>query len=268
MLTIPIAGQLAIPIRAIPYCSHGFLSAASVAAFLANPNSIAGEYDPHTCNDPDHPLTRYDGPPAPFRIDALGQVERLHPGIFHSIPQQVADAAATGHTLDAVKALPPGVFVWLKDVRALFYFLDFQLHRQEYNARGDVEHFRHWLDAPFVNIDTVTTELILEGTGNLFGSPPKPTPTPASTSPSTAPVQKCGRASTKTRDKSIADEALAHVSAQANLGIPWKKIDVVKTFSQRNNLSEERYGRILSNAKIQWSTFKEIAFQNGALKKS
>lgn len=263
MLTIPIAGQLALPIRAIPYCSHGFLSASSVAAFLANPNSIEGEFDPNTCDDPDHPLTRYDGTPAPFRIDAFGRVERLHPGIFHSIPQQVAEAAATGQTLDAVRALPPGVFVWLKDVKALFYFLDFQLHRQEYNARGDVEHFRQWLDAPFVNIDTVTTEVILEGTGNLFGSP---TPTPASTSPSPAPVQKCGRASTKTRDKSIADEALAHISAQAIMGFPWKKIDVVKTFAKRNNLSEERYGRILSNAKIPWSEFKEIAFQNGQLR--
>ena len=163
MLTIPIAGQLAIPVRAIPYCSHGFLTASDVAAFLANPNSIAGEYDPHTCNDPDHPLTRYDGPPAPFRIDAFGRVERLHPGIFLSIPQQVDDAAATGQTLDAVRALPPGVFVWLKDVRALFDFLDFQLERQEYNARGDVEHFRHWLDAPYVNMDDSTTTLILEG---------------------------------------------------------------------------------------------------------
>jgi hypothetical protein len=163
MLTIPIAGQLAIPIRAIPYCSHGFLSASSVAAFLANPNSIEGEFDPHTCNNPDHPLTRYDGPPSPFRIDAFGRVERLHPGIFHSIPQQVDDATATGQTLDAVRALPPGVFVWLKDVIALFDFLDFQFERQEYNARGDVENFRKWMDDPFVNMDDATNAVILEG---------------------------------------------------------------------------------------------------------
>ncbi len=175
MLTIPIAGQLAIPIRAIPYCSHGFLTASDVAAFLANPNSIGGEFDPNTCDDPDHPLTRYDRPPRPFRINAFGRVERLHPGIFHSIPQQVADAASTGQTLDAVKALPPGVFVWLKDVRALFDFLDFQFERQEYNARGDVEHFRHWLDDPFVNMDDASTAMILEGVDQAVKSAVKRT---------------------------------------------------------------------------------------------
>lgn len=163
MLTIPIAGQLAIPIRAIPYCSHGFLNASTVAAFLANPNSIGGEFDAQTCDDPDHPLTRYDHPPCPFRIDAHGRVEQIHAGVFHSIQQQVETATSIGDSLDAVRALPPGVFMWLKDVRALFDFLDFQLGRQEYNARGDVQNFRHWLDVPFVNLDPATTQMILEG---------------------------------------------------------------------------------------------------------
>ncbi len=163
MLTVLIDGRYAIPIRAIPYCSHGFLSASDVAAFLAHPNSIGGEFDPQTCDNPDHPLTRYDGPPYPFRIDAFGRIERLHPGIFHSIPHLVEAATITGQMLDAVAALPPGVFVWQKDVKALFDFLDFQLYRQEYNARGDVENFRHWLDDPFLGIDAVTMSTILDG---------------------------------------------------------------------------------------------------------
>lgn len=163
MLTIAIAGKLAMPIRAIPYCSHGFLNASAVAAFLANPNSIGGEFDAQTCDDPDHPLTRYKHPPHPFRIDAHGRVEQIHPGVFHSVPQQVETATSTGHSIDAVRALPPGVFVWLKDVQELFNFLDFQFERQECNALGDVQNFRYWLDLPFVNLDPETTEMILEG---------------------------------------------------------------------------------------------------------
>ena len=175
MLTIPISGQLAIPIRAIPYCSHGFLSASSVAAFLSNPNLIPGEFDPHTHHEVDHPLTRYDGTLCPFRIDAFGRVFQLHPGIFHSLPQQVENAAAAGQPLNAVKALPPGVFVWLKDVRALFDFLNFQLERQEEKALGFVEIFRHWLDEPFVNIDTETTAVILEGVAEATAEPKRTT---------------------------------------------------------------------------------------------
>lgn len=210
MLTIPIAGQLALPIRAIPYCSHGFLAASDVAAFLANPNSIGGEFDRNTCDEPDHPLTRYDGPPCPFRIDAFGRVQRLHPGIFHSIPQQVADAAATGQTLDAVKALPPGVFVWLKDVRALFDFLDFQFERQEYNARGDVEHFRHWLDDPFVNLDAATNTVIFEGVAHAAKATIK------------RPVKRSGTGGTNPDTEAAADKEDDRFRA-LNKRVPTKK---------------------------------------------
>lgn len=163
MLTVEIGYRQALPLRAIPFCSHGCISALDVAAFLANPEAIPGEFDERTYQDPDHPLTRYNRTPIAFRIGPMGAVDRLPPGVFHSIPKVVTLAMEAPDVLAPIKALPPGIFVWLDEIRVLFDFLDYQFTRQEENARGFVENFREWRDVPALPIDATTVAMILEG---------------------------------------------------------------------------------------------------------
>ena len=163
MLTIEIGYRKALPIRAIQFCSHGSLNALSVAAFLANPESIPGEFDERTHEDSDHPMTKYGRPPTSFRVDEIGNIERLPPGIFHSIPDAVEVAMDSDDPINPIKALPPGVFVWLDEIKVLFDYLDFQYTRQEDNARGFIEHFREWRDTPLLPMDEATAGIVLEG---------------------------------------------------------------------------------------------------------
>ncbi len=163
MLTVTIGYDYALPIRAIPFCSHGFINALNVAEFLANPESFPAEYDAGTQQDIDHPLTRYESPPTPFRIDVLGKKNALHPGIFHSLPHTVMAAMDSEDPLASIKALPAGIFVWLKDIKLLFDFLNFKFDEQEFKTCGHISRFRQWMDDPFLNIDKYTTELIMEG---------------------------------------------------------------------------------------------------------
>jgi len=62
-----------------------------------------------------------------------------------------------------IKALPPGVFVWLDEIKVLFDYLDFQYTRQEDNARGFVEHFREWRDTPLLPMNEAALGIVLEG---------------------------------------------------------------------------------------------------------
>jgi len=163
MLTVEIGYRTALPIRAIPFCSHGSISALDVAEFLSNPEWLPGEFDERTYEDPDHPLTKYDHPPAAFRIDELGKVEKLPPGVFHSTPKNVARAMELTDPVAPVMELPRGIFVWLDEIRVLFDYLDFQLTRQEHNARGSVEHFREWQDEPLLPMGKATFEIVMEG---------------------------------------------------------------------------------------------------------
>lgn len=164
MLTVTIGCDYALPIRAIPFCSHGFISALSVAEFLANPESFPAELDARNQEDVDHPLTRYESPPTPFRIDALGKKDALHPGIFLSLPHTVKAAMDSDDPLASIKALPPGIQVRLDEINRFYDFLNFKCEEQELNARGSSSSFRQWRDIPFLNIDDVTTGLIMEGT--------------------------------------------------------------------------------------------------------
>ncbi len=163
MLTIGIGYRQALPIRAIPFCSHGSISARDIAAFLANPESIPGVFDVRSYVDIDHPLTKYSGPPSAFQIDELGKTVGLPPGVFHSIPGAVALASESSDPIDPIKALPPRIFVWLDEIRELFDYLDYQYTCQEENARDFVEHFREWRDAPLLPMNEATVSIVLEG---------------------------------------------------------------------------------------------------------
>jgi hypothetical protein len=197
MLTFEIGYRKALPVRAIPFCSHGSISALNVAAFLANPESIPGEFDGRTYADLNHPLTKYDRPPPAFRVDELGKIERLPAGVFHSIPDTVSLAMESTDPIAPIKALPSRFFVWLDEIRVLFDYLDFQLTRQEEYARGFVQHFREWRDEPLLPMDKATFEIVTDGAAQAVQTATK------------GKVKRSGPGGTDPHTQAIADKEVA-----------------------------------------------------------
>lgn len=120
----------AIPIRAIPLFSPGFLGPADVMDMLVDVECYG-----------EAPMLR------PFTVDASGQIHGIHPlGLLYD-RESVKSVGNTGSLEQRLEAMPSGVMVWLDEAKAMYDFLDYQIFLQE-SRSARPELMRIWFTQP------------------------------------------------------------------------------------------------------------------------
>ena len=147
MMQFKIEGRIAIPIRAIPFFSPGFMSPKTVMSMLVDVESFG-----HA------PGLRA------FQVDNYGATRRLHPLELHYARQEVELADGAGPLVDALRVMPAGLMVWLSEVKAMYEFLSHEYWEQE-SRRGYKEISRAWIDRPLPTKSQL--EVALENTSHV-----------------------------------------------------------------------------------------------------
>lgn len=162
MTKFEIKGRYAVPIRAIPFHSPGFLDPAAVLDMLVD-------------------VEGYGAAPAlhPFMLDEFGRIRGIRPLEMLYARNEVERLKSNKVPIDvAIMAMPGEVMVWFDEIETRYDFLDEQLLKAETDIWAR-ETPRGWFDSPYLT--TAQGELISAGVsdtahpvGSLATTPASP----------------------------------------------------------------------------------------------
>jgi len=155
MLTVTINGREAVPLRAVPYVTHGFLDIRRVAAALFDPEGFDEGWGFAT------------GFPRARRLLAANQVEDLRAGSHRIWAEACTDSNLNGNSLDLIKLAPAEYFVWRDELESCFRAMDKELDDRAAAITG-YEPFESRAFAVDAYVAPTERDVIMEG----FQQPP------------------------------------------------------------------------------------------------
>ena len=138
MLSLDVMNKKALPIRALPFVTSGVFNPLDVITLLCSPEN-------HMGGDLDRPIIGY-------RLGPDEAPQPIYPTEFDRFQTAISLAHESGTpVLELTRLLPPGVFVWLDEMKSFFDFICAQREAIRQRIEGR-ERFGDdgWNESPFL----------------------------------------------------------------------------------------------------------------------